>query len=406
MMHFRLYLPLKVYIFSFLFLLGSFSVFAQVTNTASAGNWSNSGNWDNGVPANGGASTVNNNISIDQDIVIEGTCTANNYMLDVVGGNQCKAEIKGFGVFNINDDVTFEGEVKLSNDASVAINGCTVFTVGDLLVENNATFSVSACSKLIVNGNLTIKNNIGIQCDGIIEIYGDVDATNSSSVFGVGSLSASGSVSISSPASMFGSGSCIAPQCISGAALPVELISFNANVNGDEIDLKWITATEINNSYFTIERSSDTKNWEEILTVNGAGNSNQVRVYFEVDYEPMEGISYYRLKQTDFNGDFKHFNIVPVRYKRNNTGKGAISLFPNPSNPEKTVRLEFENIYESELLVVLRDIKGREFYSKVFVNIEDGKLIGVPIEKNVPGGVYLVTASSENHIYSQKLIIK
>ena len=128
--------------------------------------------------------------------------------------------------------------------------------------------------------------------------------------------------------------------------------------------------------------------------------------YFDEDYEPIEGISYYRLKQTDFDEDFEYFNIVPIRYKRNNTGKGVISLFPNPINPWETVQLEFENKFESELLVVLRDVKGREFYSKVIVNVEDGMLIGVPIERSIPEGVYLVTASSENQMYSQKLIVK
>ncbi len=56
---------------------------------------------------------------------------------------------------------------------------------------------------------------------------------------------------------------------------PIELISFDAKLNGGEVELHWVTASEINNDYFTIERSKDVLVWDEINNVNGAGNSNQ-----------------------------------------------------------------------------------------------------------------------------------
>jgi hypothetical protein len=191
-----------------------------------------------------------------------------------------------------------------------------------------------------------------------------------------------------------------------GTPLPVKLISFEANANEERVDLKWITAAEINNNFFTIERSVDAKKWESIIITYGAGNSNQLIEYFESDYEPLEGISYYRLKQTDFDGKYSYSNIVPVKYHTDDTGEGTISLFPSPIRPGEVLNIEFEDIFESELLVVLRDIQGKEFFSKVVINIEDGKLIGVPIETTIPKGVYLITATSENQMYSQKLIIR
>jgi len=191
-----------------------------------------------------------------------------------------------------------------------------------------------------------------------------------------------------------------------GTPLPIELVSFEANVNDDRVDIKWVTSAEINNNFFTVERSVDAKNWEEIIVTVGAGNSNQLLEYFEADYEPLMDISYYRLKQTDYNGDFSYSNIVPVKFVKDNNGDGTINLFPSPASVGETVNIEFKNIFEAELLVVLRDIQGKEFYSKVIVNIEDGKLIGVPIETHIPAGVYLITATSENQMYSQKLIIK
>ena len=191
----------------------------------------------------------------------------------------------------------------------------------------------------------------------------------------------------------------------SGTPLPVTLISFEATANEGKVDLKWITASEINNDFFTIERSSDAKKWEEIITTNGAGNSSQMLEYFETDFEPLKGVSYYRLKQTDFNGQNQYFNIVPVHLENNNS-EGNMNLFPNPINAGKNINIEFNDIIETEILLVLRDIRGREFYSKMIVDIQNGKLIGVPIDFKIPSGVYLITASSENKIYSQKLIVR
>ena len=186
--------------------------------------------------------------------------------------------------------------------------------------------------------------------------------------------------------------------------LPIELISFNANANGDRVDLKWSTSAEINNDYFTVERSIDGKKWEEILTRAGSGNSSQIQEYYDVDYEPLEGLSYYRLKQTDYDGEYSYSNIVPVRFYSN--GNGTLSIFPNPVNSGNELALAFNGVEEEEVLLVIRDVTGREFFSKVIVNIIDGNLVGLPIESVIPSGIYLITATSENQIYSQKLIVK
>jgi hypothetical protein len=194
-----------------------------------------------------------------------------------------------------------------------------------------------------------------------------------------------------------------------GTPLPIELLSFEANANGDAIDIKWVTAVEINNDYFTIEKSKNGITWETVLIVAGAGNSNNIIEYYEVDYSPIIGLSYYRLKQTDYDGKYSYsniVNIVPVKFQDGYVANGQMNLFPNPVDPGGTVQVEFSNIFESELLVVLRDIAGKEFYSKVVINIEDGALVAVPIDVKIPSGIYLVTATSENRMYSQKLVVK
>jgi hypothetical protein len=185
--------------------------------------------------------------------------------------------------------------------------------------------------------------------------------------------------------------------------LPITLLSFEANFNVDKVDLRWITSSEVNNDYFTIERSKDALNWEEIIRTNGAGNSNVNIEYVEADYNPYDGISYYRLKQTDFDGNFEYFNIVPVKVDLSN--KIQMSLFPNPLRRGEELKINLEGIKE-DVLIVIRDAKGQEFYSKAEIHYEDNQLVAIPIDVNIPAGLYIVTASSENQIYSQKLLVK
>jgi len=83
--------------------------------------------------------------------------------------------------------------------------------------------------------------------------------------------------------------------------LPIELIQFKATKVGAYVQLDWSTATEINNDYFTVERSVDGENFEVILTEKGAGNSSTQKDYRRYDEQPRVGYNYYRLSQTDFN---------------------------------------------------------------------------------------------------------
>lgn len=114
-----------------------------------------------------------------------------------------------------------------------------------------------------------------------------------------------------------------------GNFLPVEFIDFTAtNVNNEKVKLNWSTATEINNDFFTIERSSNGLDFEPIGSVSGAGNSVFQINYEYFDNEPLEGVSYYRIKQTDFNGQFEYSIIRSVTINI----KGNLLVYPNPSS--------------------------------------------------------------------------
>ena len=197
--------------------------------------------------------------------------------------------------------------------------------------------------------------------------------------------------------------------------LPVELISFEAHLNIDKVELMWVTASEENNEFFSIERSQDGINFEEILQVEGAGESSNRIEYFDIDYEPLTGVSYYRLKQTDTDGKCRYSGIVPVDYTGTNQPgtnlfgdvEADIKIWPNPNDGTHLIIEMTGNEPAHEVLVILRDITGREFYSKVLITDMDGHLISAIDPTNtLPVGTYLITGSDQNHLYSKKLIVK
>ncbi|MBL4753206.1 MAG: T9SS type A sorting domain-containing protein, partial [Flavobacteriales bacterium] len=113
-----------------------------------------------------------------------------------------------------------------------------------------------------------------------------------------------------------------------GAPLPIDLISFDAkyNKNTADVDLTWVTASETNNDYFTIEKSQDATDFDIVVTEPGAGNSNVILTYKTIDPAPYLNTSFYRLKQTDYDGQYKYSNMVAVKI----TPKEKLRIWPNP----------------------------------------------------------------------------
>jgi hypothetical protein len=128
--------------------------------------------------------------------------------------------------------------------------------------------------------------------------------------------------------------SCIPPSPACNAfVLPVSLIYFNARVNDNNVLIEWQTASEKFNDYFTVERSSDGNIFNPIAIIDGAGNSNDLLNYTYIDQWPLPKISYYRLKQTDFNGDFTYSKVVAVRMNI----EGLFAIYPNPARQQTAI---------------------------------------------------------------------
>ena len=126
-------------------------------------------------------------------------------------------------------------------------------------------------------------------------------------------------------------------QFTTSEVLPIELISFNANTNStmQQVELNWSTQSELNNDYFTIERSADLVNWDIIGTLPGSGTTSETKFYRFVDPSPLPNrVNYYRLTQTDFDGTSKVTDIKSVYFRADL----ALSVHPNPAN--QFVRVE------------------------------------------------------------------
>ncbi len=122
-------------------------------------------------------------------------------------------------------------------------------------------------------------------------------------------------------------------------ALPIKLIFFDGKLKDGVVKLSWATASEINNSFFTIERSSDGENFEPVCQQRGANNSTITLYYSDKDHNPLPGISYYRLKQTDFDGHYSYSDVVTIRNHSDELANriDVKSISPNPFTDNCTV---------------------------------------------------------------------
>lgn len=185
--------------------------------------------------------------------------------------------------------------------------------------------------------------------------------------------------------------------------LPIELISFTATPNQNKVDLKWITASETNNDYFTIEKTKDGHTFEFVSQVDGAGNSTSRLNYISEDLNPYQGVSYYRLKQTDFNGQFTYSHLVAVEFK-NNTNFD-INVYPNPNDGEEVAILISSQVND-EVLINITDVTGKKIFSKTIIFTSNQSNINIDLDEILVAGVYFVTAISNKETISKKLIVK
>ncbi len=166
-------------------------------------------------------------------------------------------------------------------------------------------------------------------------------------------------------------------------SLPIELLSFDCEAVNNAVTISWVTELEINNYLFEIERSIDGENWERVAEEFGAGNSTEDKYYSIIDEDPIFGVSYYRLKQIDYDGRFEYFPAKSVTVEST-----AVGIYPNPTFGQVYLRS-----VPSNTIVKVANMMGEVLMTSSStdqnIEIDMGSL---------PMGMYIISVGNDSHL--------
>jgi hypothetical protein len=174
---------------------------------------------------------------------------------------------------------------------------------------------------------------------------------------------------------------------VSSSPLPVTLTSFSAQAVNSSVVLRWLTASELNNDYFTIERSTNGTEFTELGRTRGAGTTTFNHHYSYTDISPMSGVLYYRLKQTDIDGTTETFSPVAVNMAKTSGLIKTIVVTPNPFSTEFVIHFNSEK--EMTVTAELITLKSKIVHSQR-MNIEAGENeFRIAPTEDIESGVYV-----------------
>jgi hypothetical protein len=189
-----------------------------------------------------------------------------------------------------------------------------------------------------------------------------------------------------------------------GSPLPIELLEFNAVATGDVVTLDWTTASEKNNDFFIVERSNDATSFTTVATIQGAGSSEHILHYSAIDSEPLQGTSYYRLKQVDFDGGSSVSKMIPVNYITDQRNFSFV-IYPNPAADQTNI--SFFNAEKGQPInITVYDISGKAVYTAATTPDKNEHTFSIDLSGNVSAGMYMVVMRSNDQTYRQKLSVK
>ncbi len=173
------------------------------------------------------------------------------------------------------------------------------------------------------------------------------------------------------------------------AVLPIELLSFAGKRVDGTVQLHWVTASEKDNKYMEVQRSSNGKTFEPLGVVPGNGDSYRPVDYTFVDDQPLPGVNYYRLKQVDFDGKFEYHKVIAVLFKDQDDKVQGITLFPTVVSEQLNFALSQETTTDGEYYI--SDLNGRVLLRQAF---ERGmQQQSIPVHR-LPKGQYILTVQT------------
>lgn len=182
------------------------------------------------------------------------------------------------------------------------------------------------------------------------------------------------------------------PVCL---PLPVELLYFNASASAGKVNINWATASELNNDFFTIEKSNDAASYVHLATIDGAGTTSSTKEYFSEDDMPNR-LTYYRLSQTDLDGKIKHYPSVAFNPKTHD--EPAINFINSNNGLYITIPGKYSD--EKLELMVLNTYGGIVYKETTIAFADNMAMVHLPaaLEK----GIYLIRARLGNDFFTAK----
>lgn len=301
-------------------------------------------------------------------------------------------------VISAGDTVYYDANFTVTSArATIIVEGTLIFTQ-NVSLGTQATIDVKSTGTLIVIGDYTANNHLDVKNGGIVVFMEAVDlpdkhfsVSNSGSIYSDESFNlTTGSNNIQSLNSMPLSLNNLIAFYSDPINLPIELLHFTAESTQRGVQLRWATAAEINNDFFTIERTRDGRNYEKVTTLPGAGNSKVQLNYDFTDTRPYSGTSYYRLTQTDFDGTSESFPLVTVLH---NGLQGEMSLkiskgYPNPFQDQLTLSFFTESEGQTELTIL--NSRGDKVYTETVIAYAGENEVIFRDGNRLPTDTYLV----------------
>lgn len=289
--------------------------------------------------------------------------------------------------------VAINSNINSTNSYTFQVNGTLKFKTGNKLnMGSGSSISLSSTGNLDAGTGGGSANLITIGSSPGVDVW----SSGIGDVSGPFILNATCSMTSAGPPTVYSPAGC------GTALLPIELLEFTATCIANGVQLNWITATELNNDYFLIEKSNDGYDWEQIAKIKGLVNSYSVTKYIHNDYTTLNNLTYYRMSQVDLNGIKTVFKAIDV-YCSDKDVTDQMILYPNPSSTELNIVLNVNNPSANTTITLVNNASQLIFEAKVDL-IKGVNSFTFPAE--IPIGSYTVFFSSSNIIIpAQKLMV-
>jgi hypothetical protein len=183
--------------------------------------------------------------------------------------------------------------------------------------------------------------------------------------------------------------------------LPITLVTFVARPSNGVVNLEWETASEFNNHFFEVERSRDGESFSVVARIDGAGTSTSHRKYRAIDTYPFSGLSYYRLRQQDFDGKFTYSNVVRVQTASSFT----LLVHPNPSDGNEFSINWRDGTPGNRVGVRLWTQAGAKAFDGVVV-LDENRESTISFPDRLAVGLYVVELATDEGVQRLKIVIR